>query len=96
MVRWWAGETGPGVILGLVIIYIKNLNLKTKNHHHLQVICLELRGPGSLSIGASNAGPTVGTSRDQHQVIVVTLSFVHGGNGNTMVWCHHNGGHENK
>ena len=77
MVRWWAGETGPGVILWLVIIYIENLNFKTKNHHnhHLQVICLELRGPGSLSIGASNAGPTVGTSRDQHQVIVVTLSF---------------------
>ena len=34
----------------------------------IQVICLELRGPGSLSIGASNAGPVVGTSKDQHQV----------------------------
>ena len=32
------------------------------------MICLELRGPGSLSIGASNAGPVVGTSKDQHQV----------------------------
>ena len=27
-VRWWAGETGPGVILWLVIIYIENLNFK--------------------------------------------------------------------
>ena len=34
----------------------------------VQVICLELRGPGCLSIGASNAGPCVGTSKDQHQV----------------------------
>lgn len=32
-----------------------------------QVICLELRGPGCLSMGASNAGPCVGTSKDQHQ-----------------------------
>ena len=74
---------------GYIVVgdHIRNLNFKTKNHHHhhLQVICLELRGPGSLSIGASNAGPTVGTSRDQHQVIVVTLSF-DGGNGITMVW----------
>ena len=34
----------------------------------VQVICLELRGPGCLSMGASNAGPCVGTSKDQHQV----------------------------
>ena len=34
-----------------------------------QVICLELRGPGSLTFGASSAGPVVGTSKDQRQVI---------------------------
>ena len=34
----------------------------------VQVVCLELRGPGCLSMGASNAGPCVGTSKDQHQV----------------------------
>ena len=47
----------------------------------IQVICLELRGPGSLSIGASNAGPVVGTSKDQHQVNMMKMINTKGNDG---------------
>ena len=42
----------------------------------IQVICLELRGPGSLSIGAGSAGPMVGTSKDQQQVCLGWLHWL--------------------
>ena len=43
-------------------------NIEMNESYLIQVICLELRGPGSLSIGAGSAGPMVGTSKDQQQV----------------------------
>ena len=39
------------------------------------MICLELRGPGSLSIGAVSAGPMVGVSKDQQQVCLGWLQY---------------------
>ena len=51
------------------------LNIEMNESYLIQVICLELRGPGSLSIGAGSAGPMVGTSKDQQQVCLGWLHW---------------------